>query len=77
MTRSAIEQSNLLGFDTAMIAAAIQSIDRSMFFKSMTTYADHSVWQDVYHIPVGTLTLYVKFQADLITEFRVISFKEK
>jgi len=22
-----------------------------MFYKSMTTYADHRVWQDVYHAP--------------------------
>ena len=48
-----------------------------MFVKSMTTFVDHRVWQDVYHVPARSLTLYVKFQADIITEFTVMSFKEK
>ena len=43
----------------------------------MTTFADHRVWQDVYHAPARGLTLYIKFQADVITEFTVMSFKEK
>jgi motility quorum-sensing regulator/GCU-specific mRNA interferase toxin len=48
-----------------------------MFYKSMTTFADHRVWQDVYHVPTRGMMLYVKFQADVITEFTVMSFKEK
>ncbi len=52
-------------------------MERPMFFKSMTTFADHRVWQDVYHVPAGELHLYVKFQADVVTEFIVMSFKEK
>lgn len=47
-----------------------------MFVKSMTTYADHRLWQDVYHVPTRGLLLYVKFQADVLTEFTVVSFKE-
>jgi motility quorum-sensing regulator/GCU-specific mRNA interferase toxin len=52
-------------------------MDRKMFFKSMTTIRDHRVWQDVYHVPARGLVLYVKFQADVVTEFTVMSFKEK
>ena len=48
-----------------------------MFRKSMTTFADHRLWQDVYHVPARGLTLYVKFQHDAIIEFTVVSFKEK
>ena len=48
-----------------------------MFVKSMTTFADHRVWRDVYHVPPRGLTLYVKFQADVITAFTLKSFKEK
>ena len=48
-----------------------------MFFKSMTTFADHRVWQDVYQVPARDLVLYVKFQADIVTGFTVMSFKEK
>ncbi|RVE88642.1 hypothetical protein CN172_17255 [Sinorhizobium meliloti] len=51
--------------------------ERRMFYKSMTTFADHRVWQDVYHVPARGMVLYVKFQADVITEFVVMSFKEK
>lgn len=49
------------GFDRGGIVETITSIDRSMFFKSMTTFADHRVWQDVYHAPARI----------------VMSFKEK
>lgn len=55
----------------------INGIDRSMFYKSMTTLADHRIWQDVYHVPSRGLTLYIKFQAAVVTEFVVVSFKEK
>ncbi len=55
----------------------ISNIRQTMFIKSMTTFGDHRVWQDVYHVPAGDLILYVKFQADAVTEFRVMSFKER
>lgn len=77
MTSSALRDAAALGFDRAGITETINSIERKMFFKSMTTFADHRVWQDVYHVPARGLTLYVKFQADVITEFTVMSFKEK
>ena len=50
---------------------------RSQFYKSMTAYADHRVWQDVYHVPSEAGALYVKFTADVVTEFLLLSFKEK
>jgi motility quorum-sensing regulator / GCU-specific mRNA interferase toxin len=43
----------------------------------MTVYADSRLWQDVYHVPSPAGTLYVKFTADAITEFLLLSFKEK
>ncbi|BBK35164.1 hypothetical protein STAQ_02420 [Allostella sp. ATCC 35155] len=48
-----------------------------MFVESMTTYADSRLWQDVYHVPADERVLYVKFHADVVTEFRVMAFKEK
>ncbi|KOF13419.1 hypothetical protein AC244_31500 [Ensifer adhaerens] len=77
MTSSALRDASALGFDRAGVTETIAGIERSMFYKSMTTFADHRVWQDVYHVPARGLTLYVKFQADVITEFTVMSFKEK
>ncbi len=77
MTSSALRDAIGLGFDRAGVVETIAGIDRRMFYKSMTTFADHRVWQDVYHVPARGLLLYVKFQADVITEFTVMAFKEK
>jgi motility quorum-sensing regulator/GCU-specific mRNA interferase toxin len=77
MTTTAFRGAIALGFDRGGVADVIQSIERGMFFKSMTTYADHRLWQDVYHVPARGLTIYVKFQANVVTEFTVMSFKEK
>ena len=77
ITTSALQDALALGFDRTGIAETIIGIDSSMFFKSMTTFADHRVWQDVYHVSARGFQLYVKFQANLVTEFVVMSFKEK
>ena len=77
ITTSALRDAIALGFDRRAIAATITGLDRTMFVKSMTTFADHRVWQDVYHATAEGLTLYVKVQADVVTEFRLMSFKEK
>ena len=77
ITVSALRDAIAVGFGSADIVGIIQTMDRKMFVKSMTTFADHRVWQDVYHVPADGLVLYVKFQADVVTEFRVMAFKEK
>lgn len=54
----------------------VLSLDRSMLFKSMTTHADHRVWQDVYHAPCPNgKTAYIK--VTLRDGTVVIQFKEK
>jgi len=53
----------------------IQSLSVARFHKSMTTYADHRLWQDVYHTSYRGKSLYVKFQK--LDEYFVISFKER
>jgi motility quorum-sensing regulator/GCU-specific mRNA interferase toxin len=52
-------------------------MQRAHFYKSMTSHGDHRIWQDVYHVPSEAGTLYVKFTADVVTEFLLLSFKEK
>jgi motility quorum-sensing regulator/GCU-specific mRNA interferase toxin len=37
-----------MGLTTAEMLAVIASLSRRDFRKSMTTYKDHRVWQDVY-----------------------------
>lgn len=55
----------------------IQTMERSHFYKSMTSHSDHRVWQDVYHVPSDVGDLYVKFTAGVLVEFLLLSFKEK
>ncbi|MGA7563220.1 MAG: type II toxin-antitoxin system MqsR family toxin [Desulfobaccales bacterium] len=77
LTGTALRSAAALGFGSAEIVAAIQTIKREHFYKSMTAYADHRLWQDVYHVPSSVGTLYVKFTAAALTNFLLLSFKEK
>ncbi len=53
-------------------------MDKTHFYKSMTSNYDVSVWQDVYHVPHVGGTLYVKFTDNgSVTQFTLLSFKEK
>jgi len=76
LTGMALRSAAALGFGRAEIVATIQTMQREHFYKSMTTYADHRLWQDVYHVPSAVGVLYVKFTADVLTEFLMLSFKE-
>jgi motility quorum-sensing regulator/GCU-specific mRNA interferase toxin len=77
VTGSALKGAASLGFGRSDIVATIQTIERRHFYKSMTSVADYRVWQDVYHVPSEQGTLYVKFTADAVTRFLLLSFKEK
>jgi len=48
-----------LGMRRSDIVYVVQSLKPSDFYKSMTTYADSRIWQDVYHAKYGNLVLYV------------------
>jgi motility quorum-sensing regulator/GCU-specific mRNA interferase toxin len=77
VTGTALRGAAALGYGRAEIVATIQVMRRSHFYKSMTAYADSRLWQDVYHVPSPVGLLYVKFTADAVTEFLLLSFKEK
>ncbi len=59
-----------------MVDVVVQGMRRSHFYKSMTSYADHRVWQDVYRVPWGGLVLYVKLTVDERGRL-ILSMKEK
>jgi motility quorum-sensing regulator / GCU-specific mRNA interferase toxin len=77
LTGSALRSAAALGAGRSEIVEIIQTMRAKHFHKSMTSYADRRVWQDVYHVPSEIGTLYIKFTADAITAFRLLSFKEK
>jgi motility quorum-sensing regulator / GCU-specific mRNA interferase toxin len=54
----------------------IQAITPNHFYKSMTSYENAKVWQDVYHVQAEGCVLYVKFTVDDEGKL-LISFKEK
>ena len=77
ITQTAANNATELGFDENSVRKFIFQLERKHFYKSMTSYANHKIWQDVYHVPCGNLILYVKFTQNLISEFTLLSFKEK
>lgn len=77
VTSAAYGTAFAIGFGRTEIVATIQSMKRGQFFKSMTSYSDDREWQDVYHVSSSIGLLYVKFRSDAVTEFVLLSFKEK
>ena len=77
LTGVALRTATDIGFSRREIVATIQTMKTTHFYKSMTSMADRRVWQDVYHVPSSVGVLYVKFTADAITEFLLLSFKER
>ena len=71
--RTALE----LEFDEDAVREVVSTMKREQFYKSMTSYKNYKIWQDVYHVPCGNLILYVKFTQNIISEFTLLSFKEK
>jgi motility quorum-sensing regulator/GCU-specific mRNA interferase toxin len=76
ITKTATTCAETLGLELKHIVTIIQGMTREQFYKSMTSYASSSIWQDVYHVPHGTVVLYVKFTTDA-EGYLVISFKDK
>ena len=77
ITRTAEKNAQDLGFEKKDIYEVVSTMELKHFYKSMTSYANHKIWQDVYHVPYGDLILYVKFTQNVISEFTLLSFKEK
>ncbi|MFC5480331.1 type II toxin-antitoxin system MqsR family toxin [Massilia suwonensis] len=59
---------------TEAMCKLILSLTTRNFYKSMTTHADHTVWQDVYHGEVNGTRLYVKLT--VVDDVLIVSFKE-
>ncbi len=75
-TKTALDGGRTMGLTTAEMLAVIASLTRRDFHKSMTTYADHRVWQDVYHAATPIRRdAYIKIT--LRGTAPVIQFKEK
>ncbi len=75
-TKTALDGGREMGLTSGEMLAVISSLSRRDFFKSMTAYADHRVWQDVYHAATPNRKVaYIKIT--LRDAAPVIQFKEK
>lgn len=63
-----------LGLDYADLVQVVLGLSPKDFYKSMTTYHDHRIWQDVYHPRVDSTDVYLKLT--VIDDVLVVSFKE-
>jgi len=52
----------------------IMTLTATNFYKSMTTHADHRIWQDVYHAQIADNEVYLKLT--VIDDVLIVSFKE-
>jgi motility quorum-sensing regulator / GCU-specific mRNA interferase toxin len=59
------------------IVRCIISLTHRDFYKSMTTYQNSKIWQDVYRPTFRNVELYVKLQVSLDEQGVVISFKQR
>ena len=74
MTASAVAGAEALGLDRADVIDVVLALLPSDFFKSMTTYADHQIWQDVYRPTTPSGDVYLKLT--VIDDVLIVSFKE-
>jgi motility quorum-sensing regulator/GCU-specific mRNA interferase toxin len=73
-THSARLGATLLGLELSDMLAIVMALTPADFYKSMTTYADHTVWQDVYRPSTQAGDVYLKLT--VIEDVLIVSFKE-
>ncbi|MBK8970051.1 MAG: type II toxin-antitoxin system MqsR family toxin [Hahellaceae bacterium] len=73
-TSSARQGATALGLDFDGMCKIVSSLEVADFYKSMTTYSDHKVWQDVYRPSTEVGDLYLKLT--VIDDVLIVSFKE-
>ncbi|WP_053149364.1 type II toxin-antitoxin system MqsR family toxin [Pseudomonas sp. P97.38] len=76
-TSTAKNTARALGLTLADMQAVMAGLQRSQFYKSMTTYDNHRIWHDVYHFHSHDLQLYIKVTYRPSGGPPVVSFKEK
>ena len=78
ITGTAVRTAAQIGYSKDDIHRVVSMMKKEQFYKSMTSYNDHTSWQDVYHVPDEDYMIYIKFTANYcISEFTLLSFKEK
>lgn len=74
MTASAVIGARQLGVTESAVIEVVLGLTTADFYKSMTTYADHTIWQDVYRPRTTVGGVYLKLT--VIEDVLIVSFKE-
>jgi len=75
ITRTARVDYVALGFEDDEVIDIILSLTNKNLYKSMTTYQNNKIWQDVYFKKINNIELYIKLQ--ISEQAIIISFKER
>ncbi len=73
-TFSALAGAAALGIDYRGMVDVVLALTPKDFYKSMTTHADHRVWQDVYRPETPAGRVYLKLT--VVDDVLIVSFKE-
>jgi motility quorum-sensing regulator/GCU-specific mRNA interferase toxin len=73
-THTARIGANALGFSYSNMLAVVLALKLADFYKSLTTYADHTIWQDVYRPKTPAGDVYLKLT--VVDDVLIVSFKE-
>ena len=73
-TRTAREGATALGIDFDHMLGVVLALTSSDFYKSMSSHADHHLWQDVYRPQTAFGDVYLK--VTVIENLLIVSFKE-
>jgi motility quorum-sensing regulator/GCU-specific mRNA interferase toxin len=73
-TRTAREGAVALGFDLEGLLGVVLGLTAADFYKSMTSHADHRIWQDVYRTCTAAGEVYIKLT--VVEDVLIVSFRE-
>lgn len=74
-TVTAVAGGAQMGFDVQDMLDVVVNLTNRNLYKSMTSHADHTVWQDVYHVTARRRVVYLKLT--IVEDLLIVSFKEK
>ena len=73
-THTARAGASELGLSFPGMLEVVMALTPADFYKSMTTHADHTVWQDVYRPSTKVGDVYLKLM--VVNDVLIVSFKE-
>jgi motility quorum-sensing regulator / GCU-specific mRNA interferase toxin len=73
-TTTAFAGAAAMGLDFGGMLEVVMALTTASFYKSMTTHADHRIWQDVYRPATPAGEVYLKLT--VIDDVLIVSFKE-